>query len=52
MSNEVIDGRLHPREIGPLNCINHELSEINSSLAVLEALSQHGIEDRRGTGSV
>ena len=39
LSADVIDGRLELGRAGPLNRINHELSEINKSLAVVEAFS-------------
>ena len=39
LSADVIDGRLELDRAGPLNRINHELSEINGSLAVVEAFS-------------
>ena len=39
LSADVIDGRLELDRAGPLNRINHELSEINKSLAVVEAFS-------------
>lgn len=39
LSADVIDGRLELDRAGPLNRINHELSEINETLAVVEAFS-------------
>ena len=39
LSADVIDGRLELDRAGPLNRINHTLSEINDGLAVVEAFS-------------
>ena len=39
MSADIIDGRLAPNELGPLNRINHQLSELANDLAVVEAFS-------------
>ena len=37
MSADIIDGRVAPNELGPLNRINHQLSELANDLAVVEA---------------
>ena len=39
MSADIIDGRVAPNELGPLNRINHQLSELANDLAVVEAFS-------------
>ena len=39
MSTAIIDGHAAPGELGPLNRINHQLSELSSELAVVEAFS-------------
>jgi alkyl sulfatase BDS1-like metallo-beta-lactamase superfamily hydrolase len=39
MSTAIIDGHTAPGELGPLNRINHQLSELSSELAVVEAFS-------------
>ena len=39
MSSDIIDGRKAPGEIGPLNRITHELTELSNNLAVVEAFS-------------
>ena len=39
MSSDIIDGRKAPGEMGPLNRITHELSELSNDLAVVEAFS-------------
>jgi hypothetical protein len=39
MSSDIIDGRVAPNELGPLNRINHQLSELANDLAVVEAFS-------------
>ena len=39
LSADVIDGRLELARAGPLNWINHELSELCSGLAIVEAFS-------------
>ena len=39
MSADIIDGRVAPNELGPLNRINHQLSELSNDLAVVEAFS-------------
>ena len=39
MSTSIIDGHAAPGELGPLNRINHQLSELGSELAVVEAFS-------------
>ncbi|MDB2433478.1 MBL fold metallo-hydrolase [Luminiphilus sp.] len=39
MSTNIIDGHAAPGELGPLNRINHQLSELGSELAVVEAFS-------------
>ena len=39
MSADIIDGRVAPEAIGPLNRINHQLSELATDLAVVEAFS-------------
>ena len=43
MSSDIIDGRKAPGEMGPLNRITHELSELSNDLAVVEAFSLHRI---------
>ena len=35
MSADIIDGRVAPTELGPLNRINHQLSELSNDLAVV-----------------
>ena len=37
MSADLIDGRVDMREAGPINRINHQLSELSSDVAVVEA---------------
>ena len=37
LSANVIDGRVDLEESGPLNRINHQLSELSDGLAVVEA---------------
>ena len=37
MSADIIDGRVAPNELGPLNRINHQLSELANDVAVVEA---------------
>ena len=39
MSADIIDGRVAPEALGPLNRINHQLSELATDLAVVEAFS-------------
>ena len=39
LSADVIDGRIELERAGPLNRINHQLSEINQHVAVVEAFS-------------
>ncbi|MDA0891426.1 MAG: MBL fold metallo-hydrolase [Proteobacteria bacterium] len=39
MSADIIDGRVTPEALGPLNRINHQLSELATDLAVVEAFS-------------
>ena len=39
MSSDIIDGRKAPGEMGPLNRITHELTELSNDLAVVEAFS-------------
>ena len=39
MSADIIDGRVTPEALGPLNRINHQLSELAKDLAVVEAFS-------------
>lgn len=39
MSADIIDGRITPEALGPLNRINHQLSELATDLAVVEAFS-------------
>ena len=39
MSADIIDGRVAPNELGPLNRINHQLCELANDLAVVEAFS-------------
>ena len=39
LSADVIDGRIELERAGPLNRINHELSELSSGIAVVEAFS-------------
>nr|AAR37845.1 metallo-beta-lactamase family protein [uncultured marine bacterium 443] len=39
MSTAIIDGHAAPGELGPLNRINHQLSELSSEVAVVEAFS-------------
>ena len=39
MSTDIIDGRVAPNDLGPLNRINHQLSELANDLAVVEAFS-------------
>lgn len=39
LSANVIDGRVDLEESGPLNRINHQLSELSDGLAVVEAFS-------------
>jgi len=39
MSSDIIDGRKAPGEMGPLNRITHELTELSDDLAVVEAFS-------------
>ena len=39
MSSDIIDGRKAPGEMGPLNRITHELTELSNNLAVVEAFS-------------
>ena len=51
LSSDVIDGRLALEQAGPLNRINHQLSEINDRLAVVEAFS-HCIVFRTDDGLV
>ena len=40
MSSDIIDGRKAPGEMGPLNRITHELSELSNDLAVVEAFAE------------
>lgn len=39
LSSDVIDGKASLEQTGPLNRINHQLSELNKDLAVVEAFS-------------
>ena len=51
MSADVIDGRVDMREAGPINRINHQLSELSSDVAVVEAFS-HSIVFKTDDGLV
>ena len=51
MSADIIDGRADIREAGPINRINHQLSELSSELAVVEAFS-HSIVFKTDDGLV
>ena len=35
MSEDMIDGRVGPNELGPFNRINHQFSELANDLAVV-----------------
>ena len=39
MSADIIDGRVAPNELAPVNRVNHQLSELANDLAVVEAFS-------------
>ena len=51
MSADLIDGRVDMREAGPINRINHQLSELSSDVAVVEAFS-HSIVFKTDDGLV
>lgn len=51
MSADLIDGRTDIQESGPINRINHELSELSSEVAVVEAFS-HSIVFKTDDGLV
>ena len=51
MSADLIDGRVDMREAGPINRINHQLSELSSEVAVVEAFS-HSIVFKTDDGLV
>ena len=51
LSADVIDGRIGSDEVGPLNRINFELSEIGDNVAMVEAFS-HSIVFRTDAGLV
>lgn len=51
MSADLIDGRITMQESGPINRINHELSELSSEVAVVEAFS-HSIVFKTDDGLV
>ena len=51
MSADLIDGRADMRETGPINRINHQLSELSSDVAVVEAFS-HSIVFKTDDGLV
>lgn len=51
MSADLIDGRVDMREAGPINRINHQLSELSSDVAVVEAFS-HSIVFKTADGLV
>ena len=51
MSADLIDGRVDMREAGPINRINHQLSELSSDVAVVEAFS-HAIVFKTDDGLV
>ena len=40
MSADIIDGRVAPNELGPLNRINHQLSELSIKLEAFEDLQK------------
>ena len=51
MSADLIDGRVDMREAGPINRINHQLSELSTNVAVVEAFS-HSIVFKTDDGLV
>ena len=51
MSADLIDGRADMRDTGPINRINHQLSELSSDVAVVEAFS-HSIVFKTDDGLV
>ncbi len=51
MSADLIDGSVDMREAGPINRINHQLSELSSDVAVVEAFS-HSIVFKTDDGLV
>lgn len=51
MSADLIDGRVDMGEAGPINRINHQLSELSSDVAVVEAFS-HSIVFKTDDGLV
>ncbi len=51
LSADVIDGRVELAQAGPLNRINHEFSELNSRVGMVEAFS-HSIVFRTDAGLV
>lgn len=51
MSADLIDGRVDMRETGPINRINHQLSELSSEVALVEAFS-HSIVFKTDDGLV
>ena len=51
ISSDLIDGRVGPAEIGPVNRINFQLSEIADNIAMVEAFS-HSVLFRTGDGLI